>query len=552
MTLLITKILISVASLGTIFLVTSGKVLLQDVLMRINGANNGGNKGGDNGGNQGRNKGIGIFGSPNGITVYGDVTFPYNGKLQVIGVDFPYKKSIVIVDKNEYLYEIDDSGKIEGVTKDDFPLYYSFKEPIINGSYLFKDVKFVKIIDLSKMNSSLLIDATSMFENSSVEEIYFASENYVEYFITTKIIYVTRIFLNCINLKKIIFPPFFNVGRNAREMFKGCIKLEEVNTTAIISTEIEDIESMFEDCKSLRVISFSNDFLTGEIRSLNNVFKNTNLATLDISFLRLYNLITFSNVFSGASIKGILKLGKYYSNNETRDNFFKEIARVTDSSTAIYVPRGILLYLIFQNIYYSIQKINITVTEIDIDYNINYREDKDYIIYSNYLHIGLGWAYDSGNTYDLDSSVVVFDSNIQYLNRVNFQQLIAYGGVINLNGDDLTGAVSGEGDDEEIRITLNSLPANVKFLTVQLNSYRGNILKDVKSAYIRLSTETEVIGTYSITEAGDNIGLLIGCLTKTDSNSWIFRPLNRVIPGNIVTDSVESIQENLHSIFDNK
>ena len=176
MALLITQILISVASIGTIFLVTYGKVLVQDTLMRINAGNNGG-------GNKGRNKGIGIFGSPNGITVYGDVSFPYNGKLQVIGVDFPYKKSIVIVDKNEYIYEIDDSGKIEGVTKDVFPLYYSFKEPIINGSYLFEDVKFIKNIDLSKMNSSLLVDATSMFENSSVEEIYFASDNYVEYFL---------------------------------------------------------------------------------------------------------------------------------------------------------------------------------------------------------------------------------------------------------------------------------------------------------------------------------------------------------------------------------
>ena len=413
-------------------------------------------------------------------------------------------------------------------------------------------MKFVKNIDLSKMNSSLLVDATSMFENSSVEEIYFASENYAEYFITTKIIYVIKMFLNCVNLKKIIFPPFFNVGLNAREMFKGCIKLEDVNITAIISTEIEDIESMFEDCKSLRVISFSNDFLTGEIKSLNNVFKNTNLTTLDISFLRLYSLQTFSNVFSGASIRGILKLGKYYSNNETRDNFFEEIARVTDQSTAVYVPRGILLYVIFQNIYYSIQNINITVTEIYIDYNINYREDENYIIYSNYIHIGLGWAFDSNNTYDLDSSIVSFDSNIQYLDRVNFQQLSAYDGVITLNGDDLTGEVSDDGDDEEIRITLNSLPGNVKFLTVQLNSYRQNILKDVKSAYIRLSTETDVIGTYSITQAGDNIGLLIGCLSKTDSNSWIFRPLSKVIPGYVVTESVESIQEILHSIYDNK
>ena len=266
----------------------------------------------------------------------------------------------------------------------------------------------------------------------------------------------------------------------------------------------------------------------------------------------MYNLQTFQNVFSNASINGTLKVGRHYSNNNTRDNFFKEIATVTTSNTLVYVPRGILLYPIFQNIYYSIKNVNITVTEIDIDYNINYKEDENYIIYSNYLHIGLGWAYDPSNTYDLDSSVVAFDSNIDYLNKVNFMQLEAYNGVISLNGDDLTGQESGTGDDEQIRIRLNELPDDVKILTIQINSFRGNILKDVKSAYIRLSTETEVIGTYSITQAGDNIGLLIGCFTKTASNSWQFKPLNKVIPGLTVTDSIESIEEILHSIFGNK
>jgi hypothetical protein len=82
--------------------------------------------------------------------------------------------------------------------------------------------------------------------------------------------------MNCKNLKKIKFPPSFNVGKNAKGMFKGCSKLEEVNTTAISSTELEEMDSMFEDCLSLREIIFSNDFLTGEIKSLNNVFKNKN------------------------------------------------------------------------------------------------------------------------------------------------------------------------------------------------------------------------------------------------------------------------------------
>lgn len=66
-----------------------------------------------------------------------------------------------------------------------------------------------------------------------------------------------------------------------------------------------------------------------------------------------------------------------------------------------------------------------------------------------------------------------------------------------------------------------------------------------------MSAQTEIIGTYSITEAGDNIGLLIGCFSKAESNSWYFRPLNRVIPGNVVTDSVTSIQAILRSIFEN-
>ena len=265
-------------------------------------------------------------------------------------------------------------------------------------------------------------------------------------------------------------------------MFKGCSKLKEVNSTAIVSTEIEEIDSMFEDCKSLKEISFSNDFLTGEVKSLNQVFKNTNLTALDISYLRLFNLQTFPNVFFFFLINGNLKLGKYYSNNNIRDNFFKEIAKVTNPKTHVYLPSGISLIPIFQNIYYSIKKVNITVSEIYIDYNINYREDENYILYSNYLHVGLGWAYDSTNVYDLDSSVVVFNSDINSLVMVNFLNLQTYNGAISLNGDDLTGEGSGTGDDEEIRIRLDRLPPDAKILTVQLNSYKENILKNVKSA----------------------------------------------------------------------
>ena len=440
-----------------------------------------------------------------------------------------------------------------------------------------------------------MIDASNMFENSNFEEIYFGytenseyineergagsqgnmngnsesrtnirnldeilentqemTEDYSEqekrkeYFDTTKIKSASEIFMNCNNLKKIQLPPSFNVGKNAKGMFKGCTKLEEVDTSLISSTEIEEMESMFEDCRSLKKISFSNDFLTGEVKSLTNVFKNTNLEILDLSYLRLFNLENYSNIFEGASIKGTLKIGKYYSNNNTRDNLLKEIAKVTDSNTNVFTPNGTKIDKIFQDIYYNEKNLTVSVNAINVDYNIHYKKDESYKIYSNYLHIGLGWDYDQKNTYDLDSSILVFNSSFNYLTGVNFQQLTTYNGAINLNGDDRTG--EGDGDDEEIRIFLDLLPSEAQTLTVQLNSFLGNFLSNVKSAYIRLSTETEIIGTYSVNQEGNNIGLLIGCFSKSDSNSWYFKPLNKVIPGNIVTKSISSIKKILLDI----
>ena len=512
-----------------------------------------------------------------------NLSIPSDKKLQVVGADFQYKNTTLIIGKNNKAFRINNDGKIEGITKDDFPLSYSFNETIINGSYLFKDVKCFKAIDLSKMDSSKLIDASNMFENSDFEEIYFGNETeqnstetrYLEenpdfnsteeefleeeepeeekrkgYFDTTNIESAANMFSNCVSLKKVQLPPSFNVGKNAKGLFKGCTKLNEVNTSLISSTEIEEMDSMFEDCRSLKEISFSNDFLTGEVKTLVNVFKNIILNLLDISYLRLYNLKSSENIFDGASINGNLKLGKYYSNDNIRDNLFKEIAKVTDSTTRVFTPSGTTIDQVFQNIYQSEKNTRIAITVIDIDYNIRYKEDADYKLYSNKLHFGLGWDFDRNNTYDLDSSVVTFNSSIDHLEYVYFSHLQAYNGTVNHSGDDLTG--EGEGDDEEIRVSLDLLPSEVQMFTVQLNSYRGNSLKDVKSAYIRISTDLEVIGTYSITDAGDNIGLLIGCFFKNPSNEWYFKPLNEIIPGNVVISSIPSIKEYLNLIFNNK
>ena len=186
----------------------------------------------------------------------------------------------------------------------------------------------------------------------------------------------------------------------------------------------------------------------------------------------------------------------------------KEIAKVTDSKTNAFTPNGTMIDTIFQDIYYNEKNLHISVNAIDIDYHNNFTKDQKYKIYQKKIHIGLGWDYDEINTYNLDSSILVFSSNLNNLNKVFFQQLTAYDGYIILYGNDVTG--EGSGDDEQIQIYLNLLPFEVKILTVQINSFRGNSLRNVKSAYIRISSIYRTIGTYSINKAGNNLGLLIG------------------------------------------
>ena len=488
--------------------------------------------------------------------IYENFVIPPDKKIQIVGANFPQKDNIVITGQNNKAFPINSNGQIENVEQEDLPIYISFKESIENATGLFSGVNIFRKVDLSTFDSSNLVDASNMFENSAIEEIDFGSENSnsrlleenggkKKKFVTSKIKSASGMFRNCGNLKKVKLSPSFNVGKSAKGMFQGCSKLEELNTSEIISTEVEEMENMFENC-GLKHISFSNDFLTGEVRSLNNAFKGTNLISLDISYLRLFSLVNCENILEGASITGSLTIGKYFSDDSTRDNLLTQIARVTDSHTHVFAPIGTSVNVLFEQIYLNVNHVGISVTLIDINYVINYRENSSYKLYSSFLHVGLGWDYDSNNTYDLDSSVLTFDSNLVNLDKVNFQQLSIYNGTINLNGDDVTG--EGDGDDEEINVTLNKLPSDVQIFTVQINSYNSNSLKDVKSAYIKLSADGEVIGTYSINEAGDNLGLLIGCFIK-DSNAWFFRPLNKIIPGYIVTESVTSIQEILSDIF---
>ena len=120
------------------------------------------------------------------------------------------------------------------------------------------------------------------------------------------------------------------------------------------------------------------------------------------------------------------------------------------------------------------------------------------------IMVGLGWdvnAFDSGSAFDLDAAAFLLGASGKCPTERDF---IFYGnlkhstGAVEHMGDNLTGA--GDGDDEQIRIDLSKVPANIQRIAFTCTIYdaenrRQNFGK-VSNAFIRIvdqSTGTELI-----------------------------------------------------------
>ena len=107
---------------------------------------------------------------------------------------------------------------------------------------------------------------------------------------------------------------------------------------------------------------------------------------------------------------------------------------------------------------------------------------------------GLGWdqRVTDGSAFDLDASVFMVGENGKVLSDANF---IFYGqktspcGSVEHQGDNRTG--EGAGDDEQVKIDLSKVPADVKKLVFAVTIHEAEQRKQnfgmVSNAYIRMS-----------------------------------------------------------------
>jgi tellurium resistance protein TerD len=108
--------------------------------------------------------------------------------------------------------------------------------------------------------------------------------------------------------------------------------------------------------------------------------------------------------------------------------------------------------------------------------------------------IGLGWdtnKYDGGFDFDLDAAAFLLAANGKVTSDADFvfyNNLKHASGAVEHLGDNLTGA--GEGDDEEIKIDLEKVPANIEKIDFTVTIYDADARKQtfgqVSNAYIRV------------------------------------------------------------------
>jgi stress response protein SCP2 len=154
--------------------------------------------------------------------------------------------------------------------------------------------------------------------------------------------------------------------------------------------------------------------------------------------------------------------------------------------------------------------------------------------------MGLGWDPARGKrSIDLDASVIVFDTSAKKLEMVWFGHLKAFDGALRHTGDNVTG--KGDGDDEQIKVDLSQLPANVAHLVFTINSFRGHKFTDIERAFCRLVDDqsgAELV-RFDLSEAQRRTAVLMVALSRTPNGTWEMRALGEYLDGRTVRALVD-------------
>ncbi len=150
--------------------------------------------------------------------------------------------------------------------------------------------------------------------------------------------------------------------------------------------------------------------------------------------------------------------------------------------------------------------------------------------------VGLGWdpRTTTGADFDLDASAIMLDMGGKVLSDshfVFFNNLKSPDGSVEHMGDNLTGG--GEGDDEQIKVNLEAVPADCGKVVFPVSIYeaeqRQQNFGQVRNAFIRIVNQSDgsEIARYDLTEdAATETAMVFGEIYRS-FGEWKFRAVGQ-------------------------
>ena len=159
------------------------------------------------------------------------------------------------------------------------------------------------------------------------------------------------------------------------------------------------------------------------------------------------------------------------------------------------------------------------------------------------LIVGLGWdtnRYDGGHDFDLDAAAFLLDGNGKVSNDADF---VFYGnlkhasGSVEHMGDNLPGV--GDGDDEQIKVDLSKVPANIEKIGFTVTIYESDVRNQnfgqVDNAYIHIMDEannTELIRYDLGEDFSIETAVVVGELYR-NNGQWKFNAIGSGFQGGL-------------------
>ena len=168
--------------------------------------------------------------------------------------------------------------------------------------------------------------------------------------------------------------------------------------------------------------------------------------------------------------------------------------------------------------------------------------------------MGLGWdaakkkgflGFGGGSQdVDLDASCLMFDAGGVLVDAVWFRQLRSKDGSIEHTGDNRTG--DGTGDDEQIKVALERVPAQVTSLVFTVNCFTGQDFSQVENAFCRIldgRTQQE-IARYDLSVQGKHNAQIMAKLYR-HNDEWKMHAIGENGQGRTFEDLMPQITPHL-------